>query len=73
MAATRRHPAQLQRQQRSDVSDRRDDGTPITPADARTRARLETLVEVTQHKGDTECRPGANDELCGYEKVPWKR
>jgi hypothetical protein len=50
----------------------RDDGTPITAADARTRARLETLVEVTQHKGDSECRPGANDELCGYEKVPWK-
>jgi len=47
----------------------RSDGAPLTAADARTRARLETLVEVTQHKGDSECRAGAEDELCGYEKL----
>ena len=47
----------------------RADGTPIGADEARTRARLETLVEVTQHKGDSECRPGAEDELCSYEQV----
>ncbi|MGH7336651.1 MAG: DUF3604 domain-containing protein, partial [Myxococcota bacterium] len=47
----------------------RSDGAPITAADARQRARLETLVEVTQHKGDSECRAGAEDELCNYEKL----
>ena len=50
----------------------RSDGAPITAADARERARLETLVEVTQHKGDSECRAGAQDELCNYEKLPWR-
>jgi len=49
----------------------RPDGSPITATDARTRARLETLVEVTQHKGDSECRPGAQDELCDYETLPY--
>jgi uncharacterized protein DUF3604 len=47
----------------------RSDGSPITADDARTRARLETLVEVTQHKGDSECRAGSEDELCNYEKL----
>jgi hypothetical protein len=51
----------------------RQDGTPITAADARTRARIETLVEITQHKGDSECGLGSADELCAYEKVPWIR
>jgi len=41
---------------------------------ARLRARIETLVEIYQHKGDSECRSdgavllGAPDELCGFEK-----
>jgi hypothetical protein len=41
---------------------------------ARLRARLEPLVEIMQHKGDSECRPdmpgigGAPDELCAFEK-----
>jgi hypothetical protein len=51
----------------------RPDGAPIGADDARTRARLETLVEVTQHKGDSECRPGAADELCSYEKLGYPR
>jgi len=51
----------------------RGDGSPLTSADARTRARLETLVEVIQHKGDSECRAGAEDELCGFEKLPIAR
>ncbi len=46
-------------------------GEPITRADAARRAALEVLVEVTQHKGDSECRMGApvEDELCGFETL----
>lgn len=51
----------------------RPDGTPIDAADARTRARLETIVEVTQHKGDSECRAGEGDPLCAYEKLAYPR
>ncbi len=51
----------------------RSDGTPLSPEEARTRNRLETLVEVTQHKGDSECRPGAEDELCLYETLTYPR
>jgi hypothetical protein len=41
---------------------------------ARTRAAMEPLVEVMQHKGDSECRPdgGSPDELCGFEKLPYQ-
>ncbi len=51
----------------------RSDGTAITAEDARTRAGLERLVEVMQHKGDSECRlsPASTDELCGFEKLPY--
>ena len=41
---------------------------------ARLRARVEPIVEVMQHKGDSECRVsmpgviGAEDELCAFEK-----
>ncbi len=52
---------------------RRDDGSPIDADDARRRSRIETLVEITQHKGDSECRLNANDELCNFETVPWVR
>ncbi|TFH20228.1 MAG: DUF3604 domain-containing protein [Myxococcales bacterium] len=47
------------------------DGSPHTGADAAFRARMEPLVEITQHKGDSECRPGvlSSDELCGFEKM----
>ena len=34
----------------------RDDGAPLTRADAELRASLEVLLEVNQHKGDSECR-----------------
>jgi Protein of unknown function (DUF3604) len=51
----------------------RSDGAPLTAADARERAALETLAEVTQHKGDSECRAGAEDELCSYEKLSMPR
>ena len=40
------------------------------------RARFETLVEIMQHKGASECAagpPGApgRDELCQFEMLPW--
>jgi hypothetical protein len=49
----------------------RPDGRPIEAEDARRRAELERLVEVMQHKGDSECSlaPDATDELCGFEKL----
>ncbi len=48
----------------------REDGTPLRVEDAVRRARLETLVEVTQHKGSSECRYTEADEACAYEKLP---
>ena len=42
---------------------------------ARARAEMEPVMEIFQHKGDSECRngltgfAGAPDELCGFEKV----
>ncbi len=51
----------------------REDGSPMDAAYARSRAAAEPLVEVMQHKGDSECAPGGptNDELCGFEKLPY--
>ena len=46
---------------------------------ARQRMKLEPIVEVMQHKGDSECAPGvpgvvgATDELCGFEKKVYER
>jgi hypothetical protein len=51
----------------------REDSQPIGADDARRRARLERLVEITQHKGDSECRPGAADELCSFETLRYPR
>ena len=47
------------------------DSSPLTAADAAFRASFEPLVEMNQHKGDSECRPGAGttDEICGFEKL----
>jgi hypothetical protein len=52
----------------------RDDGTPITSVDAARRANLERVVEVMQHKGDSECMLGGatEDELCGFEKLSFQ-
>lgn len=49
------------------------DGTPISYGDALERATIEPLVEIVQHKGDSECRPGGTspDELCTFEKLPY--
>ncbi len=46
------------------------DGSPLRPEEARRRARLERLVEITQHKGSSECRYTEEDEACAYEKLP---
>lgn len=53
----------------------RPDGTPITRSEAEARARYEVLVELIQHKGESECMPGlangsgGSDELCAFEKL----
>ena len=44
----------------------------IKPEEAAIRARYDRLVEVMQHKGESECAlvPGVTDEGCGFEKAP---
>jgi hypothetical protein len=50
---------------------RNPDFTQYSAADAASRADIERLVEIMQHKGDSECSFGADseDELCGFEKL----
>ena len=47
------------------------DGSALTKADALRRSTHETLVEVFQHKGSSECHPlsSPNDELCSFEQL----
>ncbi len=49
----------------------RPDGTPIGKTEASRRAAYEPLVEIMQHKGESECMLGLDsaDELCGFEKL----
>ena len=49
----------------------RKDGSAITLEDALERARFETLVEIMQHKGESECMlgKGTEDELCTFENL----
>jgi hypothetical protein len=50
---------------------------PASPQEARDRLRYEPLVELTQHKGSSECRfdrlagvgAGTTDELCDFEQL----
>ena len=42
-----------------------------SPDDAAFQARIEPLVEIFQHKGDSECDWTAEDELCGFEDMPY--
>ena len=46
---------------------------PVDREEAQLRNRYERLVEIMQHKGDSECLLGADttDEACGFEKVPY--
>lgn len=47
-------------------------GAEITKEEAAIRARYDRLVEIMQHKGESECAlvPGVTDEGCGFEKAP---
>jgi len=47
------------------------DGSPLTKADAERRSTHETLVEMFQHKGSSECHPlsSPNDEFCAFEQL----
>lgn len=49
------------------------DGSPIDRAFAEAQAKMEPLVEIMQHKGDSECLPGTPiaDEQCAFEKLPY--
>ena len=44
-----------------------------SPEDEQRRRRYEPLMEIVQHKGDSECRANAEDELCSFEKLPFAR
>ena len=46
------------------------EGRPLTPSYARTRARFEPVVEVTQFKGDSETHPlvSSNDTFADFER-----
>ncbi len=48
---------------------------PIDAKEASDRSRWEPLVEIMQHKGDSECfsGTGSSDELCGFERLPYDR
>jgi len=48
---------------------------PADRAEAEMRSTLEVLLEVTQHKGDSECRNGVGltDEDCGFETLDFGR
>ena len=45
----------------------------IGAAEAARRARFEPLIEIMQHKGDSECLLAGDttDEACGFEKFPY--
>jgi hypothetical protein len=50
------------------------DGAPFDAAYAEARAAMEPLVEIFQHKSDSECLPeqaDGGDPLCGFEKSPY--
>jgi len=46
-------------------------GNPISPEEAQRRAKYETVVEMFQHKGNSECYPnvGNNDPDCAFEQL----
>ena len=51
----------------------REVGAPIDAEEAAERSRYEPLIEVMQHKGDSECVAGGADEWCAFEKLPYDR
>ncbi len=48
-------------------------GEPFSPEYVAERELMEPLVEIFQHKGDSECAPGTTlgDELCSFEDMPY--
>jgi hypothetical protein len=55
---------------------KREDETPLTVGDAEIRSRMETLTELLQHKGASECFYQAGlteDELCAFEQLPYDK
>jgi hypothetical protein len=52
---------------------KKQDGSPIDRDFALRQAAMEPLIEIMQHKGDSECLPGTPiaDEYCDFEKVPY--
>jgi hypothetical protein len=50
-----------------------ENGAPFSAEYAKTRAEMEPLVEIFQHKGASECLPGTTsaDELCDFEISPY--
>jgi hypothetical protein len=50
-----------------------DKDLPVDAEEARRRQKYEPLVEIMQHKGDSECLLGGDttDEACGFEKLSY--
>ena len=55
------------------ITKREESGARVDREEAALRQRWSPLVEVMQHKGDSECLLGGDttDEACGYEKLPY--
>ena len=54
-------------------NERMSDGDPLTAEYVELRNAIEPVIEIYQHKGASECLPGAAtaDELCGFEILPF--
>ncbi len=59
--------------QSGSVRSERDAGMSVDAEEAALRQRWEPLIEIMQHKGDSECLLGGDttDEACGFEKLPY--
>jgi hypothetical protein len=55
------------------ITKREEAGARVDRAEATLRQRWSPLVEISQHKGDSECLLGGDttDEACGFEKLPY--
>jgi len=53
--------------------DKMEDGNPFDEAYVAERHAMEPIIEIYQHKGDSECLDGdlIGDELCGFETLPF--